>query len=195
MPLSSSTDIIKAAANDIIQALENPSAQSPLAPITDSESAATKTLASIIYQRCPPTDTPTDVPAPAPTPMETTLPSESSSPTTLHRAPTPNDNPRTTATVRPYPTSFGDIEERYDSIIIDAGGEDHFDTNCLVRRSKTTPSAPIPEKPGKILPSFVHQIQATLYHQNNGLVLAARSPSSRNQSLLSSTLHPTLHQI
>ena len=109
MPLASSTDIIKATANDIIQALANPSDQFPLAPLTDSESAAIKTLASILHQRCLPTITPTDVTAPAPTTMETTPPSEPSSPTTLHRAPTPNYNPRTTATVRPYPTSFGGI--------------------------------------------------------------------------------------
>ena len=116
---------------------------------TDSEYAAIKTLASILHQRCPPTETPTDVPATAPTPMETIPPSETSSPTTLHQAPTPNDNPRTTATVRPYPTSFGDIEERYYSIIIDANGEEQFDTNRLLRRRKKTPPAPVPEKYGK----------------------------------------------
>ena len=149
MPLASSTNIIKAAANDIIQALAIPLAQSPLAPLTDSESAAIKTLDSILDQHFPPTDTPTEVHAPAPTPIKTTPPSDPSSPTTLHGAPTPNDNTRITATVHPYPTSFGNIKECYDSFIIGADGEDHFDTNRLVLCRKTTPPVPIPENTGK----------------------------------------------
>ena len=33
--------------------------------------------------------------------------------------------------------------------MIDSNGGDHFDTNGLVRRRKTTPPAPIPENPEK----------------------------------------------
>jgi hypothetical protein len=47
MPTISSLDMVRAAANDLVKALLHPSAGSPLAPTTDSETAALKQLAEI----------------------------------------------------------------------------------------------------------------------------------------------------
>jgi hypothetical protein len=51
IPTLSSLDLVLAAANDLIKALQNPSAGSPLAPTTDSQAAALKQLADI-FQDC-----------------------------------------------------------------------------------------------------------------------------------------------
>jgi hypothetical protein len=47
MPTISSIDLVLAAAKDLITALQNPSPGSPLAPTTDSQTAALKQLADI----------------------------------------------------------------------------------------------------------------------------------------------------
>ena len=51
MPTLSSVDLVLAAAKDLITALQNPSPGSPLAPTTDSQTAALKQLADI-FQDC-----------------------------------------------------------------------------------------------------------------------------------------------
>jgi hypothetical protein len=53
MPLASSIDLVLAGARDIIQALNNPSASSPLAPLTDSETQTLRTLATVLTNRQP----------------------------------------------------------------------------------------------------------------------------------------------
>jgi hypothetical protein len=67
MPTLSSLDLALAAAKDLVRALQHPSAGSPLAPSTDSQTAARKQLADIFQDctKCSPllqanTDTPTD---------------------------------------------------------------------------------------------------------------------------------------
>jgi hypothetical protein len=48
MPLASSTDLVMAGIQDIIQALQNPTANSPLAPRTDSQVQALQDLTSLL---------------------------------------------------------------------------------------------------------------------------------------------------
>jgi hypothetical protein len=48
MPLASSTDLVMAGIQDIIQALQNPTANSPLAPYTDSQVKAHQDLTSLL---------------------------------------------------------------------------------------------------------------------------------------------------
>jgi hypothetical protein len=48
MPLASSTDLVMAGIQDIIQALQNPTANSPLAPCTDSQVQALQDLTSLL---------------------------------------------------------------------------------------------------------------------------------------------------
>jgi hypothetical protein len=48
MPLASSTDLVMAGIQDIIQALQNPTANSPLAPCTDSQVKALQDLTSLL---------------------------------------------------------------------------------------------------------------------------------------------------
>ena len=67
LPLASSLDLVIAAANDIVHALNNPSAGSPLAPLTDSEATALRNLAEILTNRCdnpPPSTVDQRLPAP-----------------------------------------------------------------------------------------------------------------------------------
>jgi len=49
MPTTSSTDYIKAGIADIVHALQNPSPNSPLAPLTDSQVLALKTLMLVLH--------------------------------------------------------------------------------------------------------------------------------------------------
>jgi hypothetical protein len=51
MPTVSSLDLVLAAANDLIKALQHPSAGSPLAPTTANQVAALKQL-SDVFQDC-----------------------------------------------------------------------------------------------------------------------------------------------
>jgi hypothetical protein len=48
MPLASSTDLVMAGIQDIIQALQNQTANSPLAPCTDSQVQALQDLTSLL---------------------------------------------------------------------------------------------------------------------------------------------------
>jgi hypothetical protein len=54
MPLASSTDLILAGIKDILAALHNPTPNSPLAPLTDSEVAALTTLTSVLTNKLTP---------------------------------------------------------------------------------------------------------------------------------------------
>jgi len=69
MPLASSNDLILAGIQDILHALQHPSAGSPLAPLTDSHHAALMQLTSILSTIAAPPDAPaTRPPEPADTP-------------------------------------------------------------------------------------------------------------------------------
>jgi hypothetical protein len=106
MPTISSIDLVLAAANDLIMALQNPS---PLAPTTDSQTAALKQLADIFLdctKRSPLLDAspegaseprvagaaprvdPSNAPTPAPTPMVppgfSTFPEQTPTPCSTH---------------------------------------------------------------------------------------------------------------
>jgi hypothetical protein len=60
MPLASSVDLIIAGANDIVHALQHPTPNSPLAPLTDSEAAALTTLTDVLLTRGDPVTPITD---------------------------------------------------------------------------------------------------------------------------------------
>ena len=53
MPTATSTDVIRAGVADIAEALKNPSPGSPLAPLTDTQTQALKTLVDIFKQHDP----------------------------------------------------------------------------------------------------------------------------------------------
>ena len=53
MPTASSTDLVLAAAHDLTQALLNPTANSPLAPLTDSEVHQLQVLDQVLLNRVP----------------------------------------------------------------------------------------------------------------------------------------------
>jgi hypothetical protein len=84
MPLASSVDLVIAGAHDILHALANPSSNSPLAPLADSEVDVLRQLSSILTNRqIAPTATDTTpalrVIAPDATPALRVVPSESDS--------------------------------------------------------------------------------------------------------------------
>jgi len=67
MPTTSSIDYINAGIADILHALQNPSPNSPLAPLTDSQSLALKTLMLILHGMSNPNQ-PSEAPLLPPTP-------------------------------------------------------------------------------------------------------------------------------
>ena len=62
MPTASSVDIIATATNDILKALKNPSKNSPLDPLTDSETTALQTAVEILHNK---SNVNSDAPPPA----------------------------------------------------------------------------------------------------------------------------------
>jgi hypothetical protein len=73
MPLASSTDLILAGINDIVNALNNPSPGSPLAPLSDSHVAKLQQLTTVltnIIEPLPPANLADINPAPLPDPVE-----------------------------------------------------------------------------------------------------------------------------
>lgn len=67
MPTASSVDYILTGIQDIVQALQHPSPNSPLAPLTDSQSNSLRTVMDILHKAAsPPQVEPTPLPTPAP---------------------------------------------------------------------------------------------------------------------------------
>jgi hypothetical protein len=176
MPLASSIDLVVAGTRDIIQALNNPSASSPLAPLTDSETQTLRTLATVLTNRQPtpaaqalPVPTPQTVPPPTPAPAAPAL----RVPTPVAQQPSPALRVAVTDAPLRVPPGFGPLPNVSPTTTKPA--------NPQCPNSPAAAESPSPPDPATEL----------TYTQVSGLIGRKRRPNARKQAKQQSTPPPT----
>ena len=207
MPLASSNDLILAGIKDILAALANPSANSPLAPLTDSHTEALRTITTLLTNLAtkPPTLNPTTTPEPTmpttkPIPT-TTAPALRVEPPTQKPAPAATSipiaipEPTTTAPVlrvelAPVPPKTVHFDPEPPATFANSTGPAGKRRRRNARRKTTTPSKPKfnprkPKSPTPTKPVHHHGTRANRRRQ----MAAANAATATIETAFANPLH------